>query len=131
MKMSETRLNGKIIGFEEHKEYTMESVFGETSPFRLLSCMSAPLTFVVVNPYHVLENYSLELDENILKTLEVDENTIENVAVLCIVRLDNHTLYVNLRSPVIINVKNGFFTQIILPDESYGVSVPFVAKKDK
>jgi flagellar assembly factor FliW len=131
MEMSETRLKGKIIGFEEHEEYTLENVFGETSPFRLLSCMNASLTFVVVNPYHVLEDYSLEVDENVLKALEVDGNAIENVAVLCIVRLDNHTLYVNLRSPMIINIKNGFFTQIILQDESYGVSVPFVAKKDK
>lgn len=129
MKMSETRLKGKIIGFEEHEEYTMESVFGEISPFRLLSCLEASLSFVVVSPYHILEDYSFELEENVLKTLEVDGNAIENVAVLCIVRPDNHILYVNLRSPLIVNTKSGFFTQIILQDESYAVSVPIVAKK--
>jgi flagellar assembly factor FliW len=59
----------------------------------------------------------------------VEGNAIEDVAVLCIVRPDNHILYVNLRSPLIINIKNGSFTQIILQDESYGVSVPVVAKK--
>jgi flagellar assembly factor FliW len=131
MKMSETRLKGKIIGFEEYEVYTMESVFGETSPFRLLSCVDSSLSFAVVSPYHILEDYSFELEENVLKTLEVNGNTIENVAVLCIIRPDNHTLYVNLRSPLIINTKNGFFTQIILQDESYGVSVPVIAKKDR
>jgi flagellar assembly factor FliW len=127
--MSETRLKGKIIGFEEYEEYAMENVFGEASPFRLLSCGEASLSFVVVSPYHIFEDYSFELEGNVLKTLEADENAIENVAVLCIVRPDNHILYVNLRSPLIINIKNGFFTQIILQDESYGVSVPIVAKK--
>ena len=128
--MSQDRLRGKIIGFEEYDEYTMKSVFGETSPFRLLSCIEPSLSFVVVSPYHILEDYSFELEENILKTIKADENAIENIAVICIVRPHNHTLYVNLRSPLIINVKNGLFTQIILQDESYGVSVPFVPKKD-
>ena len=127
--MSETRLKGKIIGFEEHEEYAMKSVFGDVSPFRLLSCLETSLSFVVVSPYHILEDYSFELEENVLKTLEVDGNAIEDVAVLCIVRPDNHVLYVNLRSPLIINIKNGSFTQIILQDESYGVSVPVAAKK--
>jgi flagellar assembly factor FliW len=106
----------------------MENVFGEASPFRLLSCIEPSLSFVVVSPYHILEDYSIELEEKVLKTLGRD-NAIDNIAILCIVRLDNHTLYVNLRSPLIINVKNGFFTQIILQSESYGVSVPFVPKK--
>jgi flagellar assembly factor FliW len=129
MKMSENMLKGKIIGFEEYEEYTMENIFGEISPFRLLSCLKAPLSFVVVSPYHILEDYSFELEENVLKTLEVDGNSIENIAVICIVRPDNRTLYVNLRSPLIVNTKSGFFTQIILQDESYGVSVPIVAKE--
>jgi flagellar assembly factor FliW len=128
--MSESRLKGKIIGFEEYKEYMLENVFGDTSPFRLLSCAEVSLSFVVVSPYHILEDYSFELEENVLNLLEVDENAIENVAVLCIVRPDNNILYANLRSPLIINIKNGFFTQIILQDESYGVSVPVAAKKD-
>ena len=129
--MSETRLKGKIMGFEEHEEYVMKNVFGEASPFRLLSCLETSISFVVVSPYHILEDYSFELEENVLKTLEVDGNAIEDVAVLCIVRPENHILYVNLRSPLIINIKNGSFTQIILQDESYGVSVPVAAKKDK
>ncbi len=127
--MSENMIKGNIIGFEEYEEYTIENVFGEISPFRLLSCLKAPLSFVVVSPYYILENYSFELEENILKTLEVDGNSIENVAVLCIVRPHNHILYVNLRSPIIVNTKSGIFTQTILQDESYGVSVPIVAKK--
>jgi len=127
--MSESRIKGKIIGFEEYKEYTMGNIFGDTSPFRLLSCVEDSLSFVVVSPYYILEDYSLELEENVLNSLEVDENAIENVAVLCIVRQDENVLFVNLRSPVVINIKEGLFTQIILQNESYGVSVPFAVKE--
>jgi flagellar assembly factor FliW len=127
--VSEVNLKGKLIGFEQFEKYVMEDPIGEGSPFRLLTCSEAPLTFVVVNPYHVVDDYSFEIDDAVLKDLFPSGNAMEDIAVLCVVRVDGEALYVNLRSPVIINTKAGTFVQTILQSEAYGVAVPFVVKK--
>jgi flagellar assembly factor FliW len=127
--VSELYLKGKILGFEEYSTYILEDSFGENSPFRLLSCPETAVTFVAVNPYYIVDDYSFEIEDGIVKDLMLEGNYIDNIAVLCIVRANEKTLYVNLRSPLIINIKNGYFVQIILQNEMYGVSVPFYAKK--
>ncbi len=122
-------MKGKIIGFEECMYYVMENPVGEGSPFRLLSCTEAPVNFVVVNPYHVVEDYSFEIEDSVLNGLFQGDNYMEDIAVLCVVRADDNSLYVNLRSPLIVNTRTGTFVQTILPNETYGVSVPFTVRK--
>jgi flagellar assembly factor FliW len=127
--VSDIILKGKIIGFEECGNFSLQDAFGEGSPFRLLSCNDSPLSLVVVNPYDMVDDYSFEIEESTLKSLFSDANYMEDIAVLCVVRPDESALYVNLRSPVIVNTKRGTFVQIILQSEAYGVSVPLMAKK--
>jgi flagellar assembly factor FliW len=127
--MSDVPLRGKILGFEEYENYVMRNEFGETSPFRLLVCNSTSFSFVMVNPYRIFEDYTFELENDIMNSLKLAGDAVENIAVLCIVRPDKNVLFVNLRSPVVINIKEGLFRQIILQNESYGVSVPFAAKE--
>jgi flagellar assembly factor FliW len=122
-------LKGKIIGFEEYGSYSLQDPFGEESPFRLLSCNDSPLSLVVVNPYDIVDDYSFEIEESTVESLFSGPDYMEDIAVLCVVRPDEGELYVNLRSPVIVNTKKGTFVQIILQSEAYGVSVPFMAKK--
>lgn len=126
--MNSISLRGSIIGFEDNQDFVMEAPFGEDSPLRLLACTSAPISFVVISPYHVLEDYSFEIDDHIVDELGLQEDALENISVLCIIRPQETTLTVNLRSPLVINTKNGEFKQIVLRNESYGVSVPFAVK---
>jgi len=127
--VSDRHLKGKVLGFEEYEHYTLEAAFGESSPFRLLVCSDAPISFAVVNPYHIVADYSFEIEDNLLKGLFADGDYLEDMAVLCVVRPEGDTLYVNLRSPLIINTKTGVFLQTILQSEAYGVSVPVTAQK--
>ncbi len=129
--MSDIPLKGKIIGFEEYEEYILQDAFGEASPFRLLASSGAPVSFVVVNPFYIVEDYAFELENSALEHLNLKGNPLDHIAILCIVRPNEHTLYVNLRSPLIINTQDGCFHQVILQNEAYGVSVPFVAQKVK
>jgi flagellar assembly factor FliW len=124
------QLKGKILGFEEYDDYVMQDAFGEASPFRLLSCNSAPISFVVVNPYYIVDDYSFEVEDGTINNLKLEGNFAEDIAVLSIVRPNDNTLYVNLRSPLVINTKNGHFAQVILQNETYGVSVPFSTQKE-
>lgn len=117
------------MGLEEYKNYTLEAAFGERSPFRVLACSDGPLSFVVVNPYYIVHDYSFEIDDSLLRYLFGNGNCMEDIAVLCMVRTNDKSLYVNLRSPIIFNIRKGVFAQTILQSETYGVSVPFVVKK--
>jgi flagellar assembly factor FliW len=127
IKVNEKRLEGKILGFEEYRRYTLADIPDEASPFRVLSCDEVSLAFVVVNPFYILEDYSFDVDDAVLTSLGFSQ-AAEEIAILCVVRSDNDTLYVNLRSPLVINTKKGLFSQIILQNEAYGVSVPFAVK---
>lgn len=127
----ETRLKGRIIGFEEFGEYVLDAPFGEESPFRVLHCVEQTLTFVVVNPYYILEDYSFDIDDNVAEELIEKSDAEASIAVLCIVRPNDRTLYVNLRSPIIINTARNRFVQVILQNEGYGVSVPFAIKEQE
>ena len=129
--MSEWHLRGKVLGFVEYERYALQAAFGEESPFRLLACSDAPISFAVVNPYYIMEDYSFEIEDEIADKVMLKRSEMDNIAVLCVVRADEKMLYVNLRSPIIINIKQGLFIQTILQNDLYGVSVPFVAKKAK
>lgn len=129
--VSETRLKGRIIGFEEFGDYLLDAPFGEESPFRLLRCVDMALSFVVVNPYYILEDYSFDIDDHVAEGLIERSGEDEAIAVLCIVRPNDKTLYVNLRSPIIVNTTRSRFVQVVLQNEGYGVSVPFAVKKEE
>ena len=123
--MSEFLLKGKIIGFEEQANYTLRNLVAEDSPFRILESTEGGFSFVVVNPYDVAENYTFEVQDDVLADLDLDPKSVEDLAVLCIIRHDEDNVYVNLRSPLVFNTKKGFFRQIILDNEAYPVSTPF------
>ncbi|MCX8022898.1 MAG: flagellar assembly protein FliW [Syntrophorhabdaceae bacterium] len=127
--MSEIMLKGKIIGFEDYEDYFIDAPFGEDSPFRLLTCHNQGLSFILVNPYHIIDDYTFDIDDKTVMELFDNSNPESSIAVLCVVRPTEETLYVNLRSPIVINVKKGRFVQVILENEGYGVSVPFAIKK--
>jgi flagellar assembly factor FliW len=128
--MGEIVLKGKIIGFEEITEYVMDSPFGLDSPMRVLFASSSPITFVLVNPYEIYENYTFEIDEELLKEELGESYGIDDLAVMCIVRVEKDRFYANLRSPLLINTKNGRFTQVILQEEGYPTSFPFGFRKE-
>jgi len=118
-------LKGRIIGFGG-EEYELRSPFGKDSPLRLLFSLSTGLSFLVINPYFVMDDYVLDLDDAVLRSLCLERP--QDVAVLCIVRPEADTLYVNLRCPLIINTKGGIFAQVILQNEGYPMSFPFAKR---
>ncbi len=126
--MSDIILKGRIIGFEECENYALQDAFGVDSPFRLLRCLDTGISFVVVNPYHAVEEYTFDVEDDTLAALSLAEADIGRLAVLCISRYENGTLYVNLRSPLLVNTEKGLFRQVILSNEGYQVSTPVSIK---
>jgi flagellar assembly factor FliW len=126
--MSDILLKGRVIGFEEREDYVLHDAFGPDSPFRLLKSLDSGVSFVVVNPYHVVEEYTFDVEDDTLAALSLAEGDIGRLAVLCIARYVEETLYVNLRSPLLVNTEKGIFLQVILPNEGYPVSFAVAIK---
>jgi flagellar assembly factor FliW len=124
--VSETVLKGTIIGFEEYQDYMLKDALGPTSPFRVLECAGAPLAFVLVNPFSVTEGYNIEIEDDVLRNLELASDSLKDIAVLCIARRIDPHWCVNLRSPLVFNTEKNKFQQVILQNDSYPVSVPIV-----
>lgn len=126
--MGDIALKGTIIGFEDYENYLLQDAFGESSPFRSLVCADAPVSFVVVNPFYIVEDYTFEVEDVVMKGLGLAERSPGDIAVMCIVRPGEKAFAVNLRSPLVINTEKGVFVQTVLQSEAYGVAVPFAAK---
>ncbi len=121
----EVGLKGRILGFENLGSYVLEEITPAGSPFRLLKSAESGISFLVINPYSITAEYTFDLEDRVLEELEFTAENMDNIAVLCIVRYDDGGLYVNLRSPLIVNTEKGLFSQIILENEGYPISVPF------
>ncbi len=80
----------------------------------------------MVNPFAVLDEYSIEVDDVTIEDLMFAGNAEEQTAVLCVARKKDEAIcLVNLRSPLVINTTEGRFRQIVLQNDSYGVAAAF------
>lgn len=120
-----------IPGFEEEKQFILQSL-EEESGFQVLQSVQTPeLTFIVVNPYAVVIGYNFDLDEATVHALQLLEE--KDVAVLAIVTL-KETLaqsIVNLKAPIVVNTKNKKAKQVILNDETYAIRHPLFLESKK
>ncbi len=128
--MSDIPLKGTVLGFEEYCEYALRNIFDDLSPFRILACQEERIVFLVVNPFAVVEDYNIEIDDSVASHLGLTGENIQDVAVVCVARKENSTYTVNLRAPLIINTVEGRFQQTILQNEAYGIDVTFSIDKN-
>lgn len=112
-----------IPGFEDEKKFVLLDI-DENIIFQILQSVETKnLAFFVVNPYLLFEDYSIKLNDSIIETLEINEE--EDVAVLSIMTLKEPFTKstVNLKAPLIINLKNNRGKQYILNDDTYSMRV--------
>lgn len=112
-----------IPGFEDEKKFILLDI-ADNIIFQILqSVETKELAFFVVNPYILFEDYSIKLNENIIESLDIKEEN--DVAVLTVMTIkepfSNST--VNLKAPLIINLKNKRAKQYILNDDTYSMRV--------
>ncbi|WP_027622302.1 flagellar assembly protein FliW [Acetivibrio clariflavus] len=111
-----------IPGFEDLKKFVVLYDGDETSPFRWLQCVDdGQLAFAVVNPFMIVNDYDIEIPEEIVSSLNIE--SIEDVMVLSIVVVpdDVSKMTMNLKAPVIINTKNNTGMQVVLDTDMYSV----------
>jgi flagellar assembly factor FliW len=120
-------LVGGIIGFPNLIRYTLLEY---NPPFSWLQSLDrADMAFVVVNAAEFGEEYSFALPtgDRDLELTEKDEVAIIN---LVSVRPDPMMTTVNLKAPVIVNLRNMRGRQVVLDNPKFPVRMPLWVKDD-
>lgn len=115
------RFKKGLPGFEELKSFIMFPV-EDNEVFSILhSLEDNSIGLVVVSPFHVIKNYEFKLDDEKISELKVESS--EDVLVLNTVTLNSavENMTVNLKAPIIINIKNKLGEQIILDNPNYSI----------
>lgn len=119
-----------LPGFEDLKSFFLFPVEDNEMFSVLHSVDNAEIGFVVVSPFNVLTDYEIKLDDETIKKMKIEKP--EDVLVVNTVTLSSkvENITVNLRAPIIINIKDKTGAQLILSNESYLVKYPLF-KGDK
>jgi flagellar assembly factor FliW len=107
-----------IYGFESLKQFTLisDQEIG-TDLLWFQSLEQVDVCFMVANPFAFVKDVNFDINQNDLKSVEADDR--EDIDIFSIVSLgetfEQSTL--NLKSPILLNVKNNKGAQIILNQE--------------
>lgn len=122
--MEITFKNG-IPGFENITQFLIKDL--EHNPkFKVLESMEEDISFVTVSPFEVYDDYEIELDNKTI--IELDIKGHQDVFILSIITLGKtlETSTMNLKAPIVINIKNNLGKQIILQDDKYETKNPLI-----
>ncbi|TCO76467.1 flagellar assembly protein FliW [Marinisporobacter balticus] len=109
-----------IPAFEDFKQYVVIKNPDTENDFHWLQCVdNSDLTFVVVNPFEIKEDYDFEIPDRIVKQLQIEK--YEDVMILSIIVIPENVekITANLKAPVIINIHKKIGKQFVLEDERY------------
>lgn len=116
-----------IIGFPDLTDFALiyDEEQGNEAGIRWIQSIQEPaFAMPVMDPLLVLSSYNPTVDEEVLKPL--GELDLEEMLVLVTVTVpkDIKLMSVNLKAPLVINVKNRKAVQIILESEDYKIKFP-------
>lgn len=120
-----------ILGFEELRQFVIVNAV-ECRPFELLVSVENPMVaFPVINPIPLFIDYDpLKLaTASDLAPLKI--NSEKDAEALCIVTLGNRPedVTVNLKGPILVNMKDRRGKQVVLADERYSLTQPLIRKQ--
>lgn len=111
-----------VPGFESVKKFVLLNYDEEKSAFNWLQSVDEPsLAFVLVNPFEIKKDYEFDVDDEVLKLIDVKKQ--EEMAVFSIVVIpeDIKKTSMNLKAPVIINSRAKKGMQVVLNSDKYTV----------
>ncbi|WP_010239576.1 flagellar assembly protein FliW [Clostridium arbusti] len=111
-------------GFLDLKKFLLFPV-EENDFFSVLhSVEDNSIGFIVVSPFNIKKDYKIELNDTVLKDLNIKEQ--KDVLIFNTVTLSSEVTKItsNLKAPIVINIKDRLGEQIILNDEKYEIKYP-------
>ena len=112
-------LNG-LIGFEAYTEYLPIPFHEENDSLISLQCLQdEALSFILMNPFGLLADYSPSLSREDLKALETESAEDLSYYVICVMRDSVAESTVNLKAPLVVNARSRQARQVILDQAEY------------
>ena len=108
-----------ILGFEDIKKFELEKI---NDNFYTLK--DEKVTFTLINPFLIRNDYDFEISEQEQKALKIDENTNFLVLNIMIVNSPFAESTVNFAAPLIFNMDEKLMGQVILEKYGYGLTEP-------
>lgn len=110
-----------IFGFPDEKEFLLLTQFSE-EPFMWLQSVHSPqLAFVLLDPWVVMSEYKIDLSEDVKRALKIVSKDQVMVMGIVVIPDDPKLMTINLRAPIVMNVKDRLAEQVILPDDLYPI----------
>lgn len=113
-----------LLGFPEAKHYRLEAA-DVPGFYWLRSEEHAPLAFVLVDPFQVIEGYSVDVPTQEAEALGVTgPDQVAVLAIATVPRKPGEMWTANLQGPVAVNLSSGLGVQFVR-SEAPGVRTPF------
>lgn len=115
-----------IPGLEKYREFEINQVGSNEKFKQIISIEDSNIGFIAISPFEIKKDYELNLSDDVIKELQIDSP--KDVLVLSLITLGKtlEKSTVNLKAPVIINIKNNKGKQLILQDDKYNIKEPLV-----
>lgn len=110
-----------IFGFEDRKKFIPIMLEEDSDAVLYLQSLEEEeLSFVIMNPFMLKEDYEPVLGENDYKALDASGPEDLSYYVFCVVGDTVGESKVNLKCPIVVNHVNRKARQVILDSEEYG-----------
>lgn len=123
-----------IVGFPELKRFLLIHDSESNGNIKWLQSIEEPaFAMPVIDPLFVMESYNPEIEDELLKPLEIKDES--SILVLCTITVPKEIekMSVNLMAPIIISGETRKACQIIVDQDEYPVKYPIydILKKAK
>ena len=115
-----------LPGFENLKKFILFSVEGNDFFSILHSVEDKEIGFTVVSPFNIVKSYEINLEDLVLENLNINKQ--EDVVLLNTVTLNSkiENITINLKAPIVINIKERLGEQIIIDKNEYSIKYPLM-----
>jgi flagellar assembly factor FliW len=112
-----------IPAFEDQKQFIiLNHDENEDSPFKWMQSVdNGELAFVIGDPFEIKKDYDFEINDDILKQIELESEKDLLIYSFVVVPEDVRKISINLKAPVLINHKKKKGIQAIIDSEKYSV----------
>lgn len=116
-----------IPGFDSLREFTIKDLEGNEK-FKILESRESEISFVTTNPFEIYSDYEVDLNDETIKELEIKRP--EDVVILTIITLGRtlESSTMNLKAPLVINIKNNLGKQYIMQNSKYETKHPLIRR---
>lgn len=118
-----------MYGFEQYKEYVILKDSPEDDIMFLQSLSNMDLSFVLIDPYSIIQEYNPCLNEDDLIEFNVKDETDLKFLVIAIIKENIKDSVVNLKSPIALNPITREAKQVILQND-YPLRYNFIVDEE-